>query len=250
VGGRSRRGSRGSRRGLTWPSGMRVRLYRSVVRKPRRHRLVDCGASSSAWSSGGAHHSKHGVRLRDSSAKDTLIPPDASTQSDVWDSFVARGTKFPRSSVSARSPRNSQTRMACVPRMPRNSRRHWCGAGNVRSNALSCVSTSASERQQLRWDFQFAPSDFTISSKKAGMVDVAIRDATVDDSQTIATLVSGLGYPTTTEKMRKRLESILADKKNRGSGESQEIRKSADRCASGCVVADLARPRPRSSTRG
>jgi ribosomal protein S18 acetylase RimI-like enzyme len=44
------------------------------------------------------------------------------------------------------------------------------------------------------------------------MADIAIRDATVADSEAIAALVSSLGYPTTTEKMRKRLASILADK--------------------------------------
>jgi ribosomal protein S18 acetylase RimI-like enzyme len=42
------------------------------------------------------------------------------------------------------------------------------------------------------------------------MVEVEIRDVTVADSEAIATLVTGLGYPTTTEKMRERLESILA----------------------------------------
>ena len=44
------------------------------------------------------------------------------------------------------------------------------------------------------------------------MVEVVIRDATVADSEAIATLVSGLGYLTTTEQMRERLKSILADK--------------------------------------
>ena len=41
---------------------------------------------------------------------------------------------------------------------------------------------------------------------------VVIRNATAADAAAIAALVSDLGYPTTTEKMRKRLESILADK--------------------------------------
>ena len=44
------------------------------------------------------------------------------------------------------------------------------------------------------------------------MVEVVIRDATVADSEAIATLVSGLGHPTTAEQMRERLKSILADK--------------------------------------
>jgi ribosomal protein S18 acetylase RimI-like enzyme len=42
-------------------------------------------------------------------------------------------------------------------------------------------------------------------------VDIAIRDATVADSKAIAALVSSLGYPTTPDTMRKRLESIVAD---------------------------------------
>ena len=40
---------------------------------------------------------------------------------------------------------------------------------------------------------------------------VAIRDATIADSDVIAALISSLGYPTTTDKMRTRLESILVD---------------------------------------
>jgi ribosomal protein S18 acetylase RimI-like enzyme len=44
------------------------------------------------------------------------------------------------------------------------------------------------------------------------MVEVVIRDATVADSEAIATLVSGLGHLTTAEQMRERLRSILADK--------------------------------------
>ena len=44
------------------------------------------------------------------------------------------------------------------------------------------------------------------------MVEVVIRDATIADSEAIATLVTGLGYPTTTEQMRERLKSILAHK--------------------------------------
>jgi ribosomal protein S18 acetylase RimI-like enzyme len=48
--------------------------------------------------------------------------------------------------------------------------------------------------------------------EKAQMVEVVIRGATVADSEAIATLVSGLGYLTTTEQMRERLKSILADK--------------------------------------
>ena len=38
---------------------------------------------------------------------------------------------------------------------------------------------------------------------------VAIRTATIGDSAAVARLVSSLGYPTSCEQMRKRLESIL-----------------------------------------
>ena len=43
------------------------------------------------------------------------------------------------------------------------------------------------------------------------MESVAIRKASVDDSEPIATLVTGLGYPTSTNQMRRRLETILDD---------------------------------------
>jgi ribosomal protein S18 acetylase RimI-like enzyme len=43
------------------------------------------------------------------------------------------------------------------------------------------------------------------------MESVAIRAASVDDSEAIARLVSALGYPTATGQMRRRLEAILAD---------------------------------------
>jgi ribosomal protein S18 acetylase RimI-like enzyme len=50
-----------------------------------------------------------------------------------------------------------------------------------------------------------------MSSQNAGSLDVAVCDAMLADSPAIATLVSGLGYPTTPERMWKRLASILAD---------------------------------------
>jgi ribosomal protein S18 acetylase RimI-like enzyme len=40
---------------------------------------------------------------------------------------------------------------------------------------------------------------------------VAIRKASVDDSEPIARLVGELGYPTSTSQMRRRLETILDD---------------------------------------
>ena len=43
------------------------------------------------------------------------------------------------------------------------------------------------------------------------MESVAIRKASVDDSEPIAGLVSELGYPTSTSQMRRRLETILDD---------------------------------------
>jgi len=39
----------------------------------------------------------------------------------------------------------------------------------------------------------------------------AIRRASIDDSESIARLVSELGYPTATSQMRRRLEAILDD---------------------------------------
>jgi hypothetical protein len=39
----------------------------------------------------------------------------------------------------------------------------------------------------------------------------ATRAATIADSEPIARLVSGLGYPTSSSQMQKRLESILGD---------------------------------------
>jgi ribosomal protein S18 acetylase RimI-like enzyme len=44
-------------------------------------------------------------------------------------------------------------------------------------------------------------------SKKAAQ----IREATIEDCEQVARLVSGLGYPTSSTQMRKRLASILAD---------------------------------------
>jgi ribosomal protein S18 acetylase RimI-like enzyme len=41
---------------------------------------------------------------------------------------------------------------------------------------------------------------------------IAVRSATIADSERVARLVSGLGYPTSSEQMCKRLESILSDK--------------------------------------
>jgi ribosomal protein S18 acetylase RimI-like enzyme len=43
------------------------------------------------------------------------------------------------------------------------------------------------------------------------VTELAIRDATVADSEAIAILVSELGYPTSTSQMRHRLESIFND---------------------------------------
>ena len=41
------------------------------------------------------------------------------------------------------------------------------------------------------------------------MADLAIREVAVADSQAIASLVSELGYPTSTSQMQRRLEVIL-----------------------------------------
>lgn len=43
-------------------------------------------------------------------------------------------------------------------------------------------------------------------------MELAIRHATTDDADSLAGLVSSLGYPTTPGQMRVRLQSILADK--------------------------------------
>ena len=43
------------------------------------------------------------------------------------------------------------------------------------------------------------------------MESVAIRKASVDDSEPIATLVTELGYPTSPSQMRRRLETIIDD---------------------------------------
>ena len=43
------------------------------------------------------------------------------------------------------------------------------------------------------------------------MADIAIRHATIDDSEGIAQLVTDLGYRTSSTQMRKRLEAILRD---------------------------------------
>ena len=45
----------------------------------------------------------------------------------------------------------------------------------------------------------------------ASVPDIAIRDATVDDSEPIARFVCELGYHTSVSQMRKRLESIRSD---------------------------------------
>ena len=45
---------------------------------------------------------------------------------------------------------------------PRNWRRRWCGAGNVRSNDRSSVSTSASGRQQSLLGFQSGHRGVTV----------------------------------------------------------------------------------------
>ena len=44
------------------------------------------------------------------------------------------------------------------------------------------------------------------------MADIAIRDASIADSEDIARLVTALGYRTSSSQMRSRLEAILRDK--------------------------------------
>jgi ribosomal protein S18 acetylase RimI-like enzyme len=48
-------------------------------------------------------------------------------------------------------------------------------------------------------------------SERGAVADVVIRKATVDDSESLARLVSDLGYQTSARQMRQRLEAIVRD---------------------------------------